>query len=123
VAIEVPPGSQDIRMPPMMLLPLVDHAVVRGLEPRTEDGAISIRSEVHDGRLQLRIADSGAGFVPEPDSDGIASIRNRLEALYGGSATLALRRVEDSGTEAVLENPLQARGYVEGLEASLQPSP
>jgi LytS/YehU family sensor histidine kinase len=118
IDIEMPPGSHEIRMPPMMLLPLVDHAVVRGLEPSTRDGAISIRSEVGDGRLRLTVADSGAGFVPETGADGIASIRDRLEALYGGDATLALRRVAEQATEAVLDLPLEARGSVEELKSA-----
>ena len=96
-----------MRMPPMMLLPLFDHAVVPGLEPSTAGGTISVRAVVDAGRLQLTIADSGAGFVPASDGDGIAAIRERLEALYPGDATLDLRRSSGDPTLAVLDLPLE----------------
>jgi LytS/YehU family sensor histidine kinase len=96
-------------MPPMMLLPLIDHAVVRGLEPATGAGAIRIRTEVSGGRLRLTIVDSGVGFAPEGGGDGIAVIRERLEALYGGDARLDLHRADEHATRAVLDLPLEAR--------------
>lgn len=112
VAIEAPPGANDIRMPPMMLLPLIDHAIVRGLEPATGAsagaGAIRIHTDVRDGRLRLLIRDSGVGFAPETGGDGIAALRERLDALYGSSARLELRRVDPRATEAVLDLPLES---------------
>ncbi|HEX6793073.1 MAG TPA: histidine kinase [Casimicrobiaceae bacterium] len=107
VRIDVPPEAASMRMPPMMLLPLVDHAVVRGLEPSTASGTISVRAVVDAGRLHLTIADSGAGFVPAPDGDGIKTIRERLDALYRGGATLDLRRSSGNPTLAVLDLPLE----------------
>ena len=109
-----PPGANDIRMPPMMLLPLIDHAVVRGLEPATGAsagagaGAIRIHTDVRDGRLRLTIHDSGVGFAPETGGDGIAALRERLDALYGSSARLELRRTDPRATEAVLDLPLES---------------
>jgi len=108
VRIEVPPEAAPMRMPPMMLLPLIDHAVVRGLDPSTATGTLSVRAAVDAGRLRLTIADGGARFVPEADGDGIAAIRARLEALYRGEATLDLRRGVEAMV-AVLDLPLQQR--------------
>jgi LytS/YehU family sensor histidine kinase len=114
VDIEAPPGAERMRMPPMMLLPLIDHAIVRGLEPATGSGSIRLRIEPADGRLRVTVCDSGVGFAPEAGSDGIAAIRERLAALYGGDAWLELRRAADTrATEAVLELPLEARGSVD----------
>ena len=119
VDIEAPPGAERMRMPPMMLLPLIDHAVVRGLEPATGSGSIRIRMEPAGGRLRVTVSDSGAGFAPEGSGDGIAAIRERLAALYGGNARLDLRRAADEhATEAVLELPLEGRGVGEELQAA-----
>jgi hypothetical protein len=107
VRVDVPPEAGAMRMPPMMLLPLIDHAVVRGLEPSTAGGTISVRAVVNAGRLQLTIADSGAGFVSAPDGDGIAAIRERLDALYRGDATLDVRRRTGDPTVGVLYLPLE----------------
>lgn len=95
-------------MPPMMLLPLIDHAVVRGLGPPVDRGAIRIAAEVAGGRVRLRVVDSGAGLIPEAEGEGIAAIRQRIVALYGDDGTLILRRLPDErSTEAVLDLPLE----------------
>jgi hypothetical protein len=109
VRTETPPEAARMRMPPMMLLPLIDHAIVRGFEPSRAQGTISIGARVFEGRLLLTIADGGAGFVPEGEGAGIAAIRERLEALYRGDAKLDLRRRGDDTTVAVLDLPLEQR--------------
>jgi hypothetical protein len=105
--LEVPSGLADARMPPMMLLPLVDHAIVHGLEQQNVDGAFRITVEASSGRLRLTIADSGAGFVRDAGSDGMASIAERLNALYGDAARLELHARDTQGTEAVIEIPYE----------------
>ncbi|HLB21967.1 MAG TPA: histidine kinase, partial [Solirubrobacteraceae bacterium] len=109
VRTQTPPEAARLRMPPMMLLPLIDHAIVRGLEPSRAQGTISIGARVFEGRLLLTIADGGAGFVPDGEGSGIAAIRERLEALYRGDAKLDLRRRGDDTTVAVLDLPLEHR--------------
>lgn len=109
VTVRTPPGAEDIRMPPMMLLPLIDHAILRGFGPTSAAGAISIRTDAADGRLRLTITDSGAGFVPEADDEGLTAIRERLTALYGDKGTLKFARSDSTSTEAVLDIPLECR--------------
>ena len=109
--IDIPVDAGDVRIPPMMLLPLADHAVVHGLEQSHAYGTIRIACEIAGRSLRLTIVDQGAGFVPKPTAAGIASIRERLAALYGGDATLELRAREAGGTEAIMEIPCEwARG-------------
>jgi LytS/YehU family sensor histidine kinase len=107
-AIDVQSGAGDARMPPMMMLPLVDHAVTNGIEQRRGEGRLSIAVELAAGRLILRIVDSGAGYLPGTGDDGIAELRSRLAALYGPRASLALSRCDADATEAVLDLPLEA---------------
>lgn len=114
---ELPPDAAAARMPPMMLLPLIDHAVVRGLEHRSGAGTIAIVATVDTGRLRLRIVDSGAAIVPDLDDAGIDTIKQRLDALYRGDATLELRHAETLASEAVLDLPLEARSPLETIEA------
>jgi signal transduction histidine kinase len=113
--IEQPGDLGSARMPPMMLLPLIDHAIVHGLESSTVGGSIRIRIRASDGQLLLTVTDSGVGFVPETSSGGIASIRERLAALYSSGARLVLRSSEMGTSEALMEIPL------ERVEADEQP--
>jgi len=101
--IEPPGKAADARMPPMMLLPLVDHAIAHGLADPRSTGSIRIRTGLTDDKVRLEIADSGVGFLPGSGDDGIAGIRERLSALYGNEASLDLRRRGARATEAVLE--------------------
>jgi len=104
--IDVPSAARDVRMPPMVLLPLVDHAVVHGLGPANSEGRLDVTASLQDGRLRLTLMDTGAGFVPESPGSAIADITMRLEALYGGKARLALVVNASQGTTAVLDLPL-----------------
>jgi LytS/YehU family sensor histidine kinase len=107
-AIDVPDAIKDARMPPMMLLPLIDHAIVHGLEPLKAGGTISIGTTVEAGKLRLTVADSGAGFVPGLGDEGIQQIRERVTALYGDAARLTLgQRGDTQGTEAIMEIPYE----------------
>jgi sensor histidine kinase YesM len=106
--IDVPTGIADARMPPMMMLPLADHAVANGIEHRHGEGRLTIAIAVAANRLVLRIVDSGAGYRPGTGDDGIAELRTRLEALYGPRASLTLSRRDGDATEAVLDLPLES---------------
>lgn len=100
--------ADDVRIPPMVLLPLIDHAIVYGLEPSHEGGSIRIATSISEGRLRLTVLDSGAGFVEAgPGIDGIQAIRDRLDALYGREAQLVLKEEASRGTRAVMEIPCE----------------
>ena len=105
--IEMPAELGAARMPPMMLLPLLDHALGHGLARSAADGTIRIGAGIEAGRLSLRIADSGEGFVPDAGGDGIASIRERLHALYGSEGRLGFRARAGGGSEAILDIPYE----------------
>ena len=51
--IDVPTGLAEVRMPPMMLLPLVDHAITYGLEQSAGSGSIRIAMQASASRLRL----------------------------------------------------------------------
>ena len=101
------PWGPAARMPPMMVLPLVDHAIAHGLAEAHAAGSIRIRSSIVEQTIRLEIADSGIGFLPEPGGTGIDDIRERLAELYGRDASLLLQKRDGGATEAVLELPVE----------------
>jgi len=113
VAIDVGDEARAASMPPMMLLPLVDHAVARGLAAATDAGAIAIAAEIRSGRLRMSVVDCGAGPAPDRAGQGIDALRQRLDALFGSAATLDFEPAGERATEAVLDLPLRAREYVD----------
>ncbi len=106
--IESRPPVAEMRMPSMMLLPLVDHAIAHGLAEARATRSIFIRTAITDDRVQLEVADSGVGFLPGNEGESIADIRERLSALYVDRADLALRRRAEGGSEAALTIPCEA---------------
>ena len=91
------------RMPPMILLPLIQHALAHRGEVVGGDAQFPINAAVHGEKLLLTIHDQGSGFAPNGRSEAkIMQVCNRLTALYGNRANLKFCEVAN-GTKAVLE--------------------
>ncbi len=101
------PLGESARMPPMVLLPLVNHALAHRVGGAKGDESLGIDVAVQDGMLRVTIRDRDSGFaesgVGEPR---VAVIRERLTALYGRKGRLTLGDVA-GGSEAVLEIPYE----------------
>jgi sensor histidine kinase YesM len=109
VTVDVPPGAGGIRMPPMMMLPLAEHAVSLGIGHRRGDASLRIAIEVTGARrLVVRIVDGGAGFMPEHAGAGVEEIRSRPRRALCGDAALELHGDASGCSEAVLDIPIEA---------------
>jgi signal transduction histidine kinase len=109
VHIDVPAELSGRVVPPMMLLTLIENALKHGLGPLPEGGAISIGAAEVDGRLVLRVADTGHGLVAGSGGGrGLANLRARLKVMHGAAAGLSLRLNEPHGVVAEIELPAQA---------------
>ena len=106
--IDAPPALLEARVPPMMLATLVENAIKHGIAPLAEGGAIRITAQKADGALKLTVADTGRGLAGASSGSGVglANIRARLSALYGGRADLRLQANSPRGVAAVITLPL-----------------
>ena len=111
VEVAVPDTLRAWRLPPLCLQPLVENAVIHGLEPSIDGGRIAISADLQGGRLRIRIADDGAGLgatatgAPRGHGTAIANIRDRLRQVYGEFATLELTPSTPRGACATLTLP------------------
>jgi Histidine kinase len=105
--IDVPDAAKSARVPPMVLLPLIDHVLADGLQPAGADGSIRIVTEAAAGRLRLSIIASGGGFVAAGQDSALDGIGARLHALYGDDARFEFERMRELGTRATLEIPYE----------------
>ena len=104
----VPQGLSSAQFPPMMLQSLVENSIKHGLEPNPEGGSLTISADISNGRLRVTVADSGLGFAAAGVSGsgvGLANVRERLAALYGGAAKLSIEANSPSGTIVTIEVP------------------
>lgn len=63
-SIDVPNELLSFRIPSMILQPLVENAIIHGLEPKIEGGDIRISCEFENDNIKILIKDTGIG-IPE----------------------------------------------------------
>ncbi len=100
----------DTLVPTFSLQPLVENAVRHGVAPRADGGEISIAAQVepHTQQLKLEVANDGIGrAATDNDEGGLGQrvLRDRLEALYRGAATMTAGPTPAGGYSVVLILP------------------
>lgn len=107
VQVEVPEALRSTKLPPMMLQTLVENAIKHGLEPRTAGGTLWIRARQNDGNVAITVADDGEGFNAQTSGTGIGlkNVRERLQLVFGGKASLAVVANFPSGVAATISVP------------------
>ena len=95
--ISVPDALGDCKVPPLALQTLVENSVKHVVAQRNQPSSISVDGAQHDGRLEITVTDDGPGFSLadiSPDH-GLGNLVGRLELLFGESAQLNVKRVDD----------------------------
>lgn len=105
--VDVDPGLEAVRVPPLLLQPLVENAVLHGIEPSATGGRVVVRAERSDGVIRVGVTDDGVGFDPDTAAHGvgIANVRERLRATFGARGRLALTETPGGGVSAELRFP------------------
>ncbi|MCZ6917340.1 MAG: histidine kinase [Gemmatimonadetes bacterium] len=76
--------TRMLRIPPMTLQPLVENSLKHGIGGRLHGGTLAISAAVEHNNLVLRVADDGAGFMPQHrEGTGLRNLRERIATLYG----------------------------------------
>lgn len=100
--VAIAPDCADVRLPPGLLLTLVENAVEHGIAPALAGGTVRLAAERVGVAVQITVTDDGAGLAEGwRDGTGLANCRERLRHHSGTGATLALRNLQP-GTEALL---------------------
>ena len=114
VRIDVPQALRTIRLPPLLLQPIVENAVKHGIAPLRHGGDVTATARIHGSAprtLILTVNDTGAGATPRElergreDGVGLSNIERRLARQYGTAATLAITTEAGSGTTVEIRMP------------------
>ncbi len=104
----IEPGLDAVRVPSLLLQPLVENAVRYAVTPRTEGGRIALEARRAGDRLVLVVADDGPGLdtaaAPSGHGLGLASVRDRLR-LAGAGHALHVDTAPGRGTRFTIELP------------------
>jgi LytS/YehU family sensor histidine kinase len=120
VDVAISPETLDALVPSMLLQPLVENAVRHGIASVVEGGTIAIRSEFHDGQLQIIVKNSGAVAEREDkpmNGIGLSNTIERLKTLYGADQKFTLVWPRAGGCEVTVELPI--RRSAQGQEVLL----
>jgi two-component system, LytTR family, sensor kinase len=116
VAFEIEPETDGLRVPHLLLLPLIENAVRHGISRRPGPGWIHIHARRLPHALRLEVRDNGGGvrggWTLSRAGVGLTSTIERLERLYGPRYRFDLVGLDTlgPGTAAVVELPLQPAG-------------
>jgi signal transduction histidine kinase len=114
VRLDLPAELRTLRIPALLLQPLVENGIRHGLEPQVQGGRIDVRARRDGAQLRLTVRDTGVGLaVSSPAAGsrfGLQQVRERLHAQFGEHASLGLHTADDpeGGTVAEIVLPYNA---------------
>jgi LytS/YehU family sensor histidine kinase len=87
---DVEQSCADCEVPPLVIQPLVENAIKHGIATLVSGGSVSIAARCAGDTMKIVIENDFDPEAPagEKSGFGIANVRNRLEARYGGAASL-----------------------------------
>ena len=88
IRIDVPDHLKSLRIPPMILQPLVENSVKHGISSKIEGGEILIKVEEQNGKTYFIVSDTGKGVEDKSvlfanGGVGLSNTRERIEKIYG----------------------------------------
>ncbi|MGD8394835.1 MAG: histidine kinase [Candidatus Eiseniibacteriota bacterium] len=100
----IDPATLDVPVPFMILQPLVENAILHGLEPSLKPGTIRISAGFDNGDVTVTVEDDGRGMPAErvaaalTGGIGIKNVHERLRMAYGPEYGLELSSRPGDGT-------------------------
>lgn len=131
VEIEAAEEFLQVKMPKLLLQPLVENAIFHGLERCSRSGTVRVLVKSEDAGIVIEISDNGHGMREEelsrlqqrlkdskqmePNSKegsgvGMVNIYQRLKILYGGQAVFRIESRLEEGTRITLKLPIEWEG-------------
>ncbi|WP_040951977.1 sensor histidine kinase [Gorillibacterium massiliense] len=126
--INAPPEYGDVELPRLLLQPLVENAVLHGVESKIEPGRVSLTVTSEGDRIAITVEDDGAGMDEEkmrklveglesgkvPSSKksglGIANVQRRLQLFFADevnkTAEIAIESRKGHGTRIKIHIPI-----------------
>ena len=111
-------AALDHEVPTFSLQPLVENAVRHGIAPRAAGGKVTIEARIEGDSLRLEVSNEGdgggAGESTGGDGDeggtGLRVLRDRLDVLYRGRASMTAGPTAAGGYRVILTLPVGTSG-------------
>lgn len=93
VDIEIEEQLKQVRIPPMLIQPLVENAIIHGISPKIEGGTIKIKIIRAGDEIRFNITDTGIGLQENAKKNGsgigLHNTRERLKKLFDSELTMS----------------------------------
>ncbi len=117
-SIQLDPRAKNVVIPKLIIQPLVENAIIHGLEPKLGQWKLAVSALVSQrDTLFITVEDNGVGFdeVPYQNMEAFASsnhtgmynVYKRLELNYGANASFHVQSWVGKGSCITLDIPLQ----------------
>jgi LytS/YehU family sensor histidine kinase len=125
VQVDVPAHCRSVRVPSLLIQPLVENAIKHGIATSRAGGEVLIAARIVESPearlLRVSVTDTSARTPrsargrPWLRGVGLGSVERRLECHYGAAASLAIHPDRGAGTtvEVTLPAPLVEAGVQE----------
>ncbi|TBL70389.1 sensor histidine kinase [Paenibacillus thalictri] len=115
--IDVPETMLGMRIPRLLLQPIVENAIVHGIEKKPGEGLIRIYGVENGERIELVVEDNGAGMTEEALRElerrleaplngeigfGVWNVHQRLQYMFGEGAGLIIAHSAAGGMKVTL---------------------
>ncbi|SHN35060.1 sensor histidine kinase [Gracilibacillus kekensis] len=110
LTINIPEEMKKIKIPRLLIQPIVENCIVHGLELKEDDGLISISGELCNENYLIRIKDNGKGMA----NDEISILQGKLNTplqnemgcgIWNVHQRLKLKFGEESGVKIINSSP------------------
>lgn len=113
---ELDEDALDVLVPKLIMQPIVENAVIHGIEPLKQGGMILMKAWVEGETLMLRVTDNGRGMNQEElealrekitgkdeiENIGMRNIQKRIELTFGQEQAMEIQSIQGEGTTITL---------------------
>lgn len=119
----VDPAVESLYMPPLIVQPLVENAVIHGLDNTTNGAMVTVNIRQEENHAVFTITDNGAGIAPERLEQicktldigeeqegariGLRNVHDRLKLSYGAEYGLSIESRLNEGTSITFRIPME----------------
>lgn len=126
--IQIDPAAQRLHIPSLIIQPIIENAVIHGLENKESGGRLDLSVQVIDEELHIQVMDNGRGMSEEKKNElltmlndseergeyriGLRNIQSRLKLTYGEQYGLAIKSALGVGTMVHIVIPIKGEHHV-----------